>query len=102
MSRDTKGISADLIKIYREKFGGKKNMRFKISQERLRDISARVPIRDAFKNKLRNELLKKGFVFIENREGKDVYFIIISSKVFTNYREVPARLIRKYQEAANV
>lgn len=95
MTRQINEVVDDLIALYTEKFGGKSKGRYKISKENLAYLSARVNLQEVIINQLRDEMLKEGYSFIKIHDDEKTSFIIIDNNIFTNYREVPLRLIRQ-------
>ena len=99
--REVDEIASDLISFYEEKFGGKTKGRYKISKANLAYLSARVNIQiDGFITPLIKEMLNHGFSLTRSIDEEVEEYIIIRCKIFTNYREVPLRLIRQYLNAA--
>lgn len=95
MPRDIEEVVDDLITLYTEKFGGKLKGRYKISRENLAHLSVRVSLQEVIIDKIRVMMLEEGYSFIKVFDEDGTSYIIIDNKIFTNYREVPLRLIRQ-------
>jgi len=101
MPRQITDIANDLITLYRERFGGKVNGgRFKITKASLMHLSARSRLQETIIDQLRETMLQEGYSFIkiyeeDEDEGEETSFVVIDNSIFTNYRQVPLRLIRQ-------
>jgi hypothetical protein len=102
MPRQISNVANDLIDLYTERFGGKVQGRYKISKENLAILSVRVNLQiEGFINPLRNNMFDAGYSLIRNvDEENNESYIVIKNNIFTNYREIPSRLIRQCIKAA--
>ena len=82
-------VACKLAEFYEQPFGGKPNGRFRVSPKNLRRLSQRRRLSDEFVKILAEEMFELGYVF----NDMETFYVITSSRTFTNYRRLADALI---------
>lgn len=86
-------VATILFDIYEQAFSGKSSGRFQIPRERLRDLSDRTFLRDAFLEELTEKCFDFGLVLI----NLDETFIVLKKDTLLRYRKPSDDMIAGYQ-----
>ncbi len=84
-------VVSKLQKIFSIDFGGKRNGRFKISYQRLQQISGRAILNESFMERLLDCAFANGITIINL--GNE--FSIIETSILSGYRNVPQGIVDK-------
>lgn len=88
-------LATILYDIYEQDFSGKSSGKFQIPRERLRDLSGRTFLRDAFLEELTEKCFDFGLVLI----NLDETFIVLKKNTLLRYRKPPADMIAGFEHS---
>lgn len=93
-NRTPREVVEDLKHLYRQPFGGKERGRMRISRARLRELSIRGRLEEAFIQELTDVALDEGLVIV----NLDDYFAIVKKSTMLRYRSVTKSMLNELKE----
>lgn len=97
MKRSNKEIAEILNGLYNKKFAGKKNQRFLIRIEDLRQMYPMSRIEEIRFNDLQLEAIKHGlYLFRFEKSNEDTVIAVIKIATIDRWRIVPHKIMREY------